>query len=128
MCFTLRIEIFFLISFVEKKNDKTLPIINKSKNPKKKKKKKQKKKKKKKKREIQRTKRKGPTSKKRIEPSKKANNKGRNIKFSNPPPLARSISNKEREGSFEMGGPLERRFSLEKPSTIAIACVKIETT
>jgi hypothetical protein len=43
----------------------------------------------------------GPTSKKTNEPPKRVNFKG-NIKFPLPPPLARSISNKER------GGPLER--------------------
>jgi hypothetical protein len=39
-----------------------------------------------------------------------------------PPLMARSISNKEK------GGPPERRASLEEPSPIATACLKIETT
>jgi len=84
---------------------KPLPIINKSKHPKKGRKYKE-----------QKGRKEGPTtSKKTIEPSKKANYKGRNIKFSNPPPpLAISISNKERGDPFEMGGPFESTSSLKK--------------
>ncbi len=52
----------------------------------------------------------GPRSKKTKEPPKRANHKP-NIKFRNPPPVARSISNKER------GGLPERMFSLEKTLT-----------
>jgi hypothetical protein len=56
---------------LSKKNDETLPIINKSKHPKK--------------GGNTKNKKEVPTmSKKTIEPSKKANYKGRNIKFSNP--------------------------------------------
>jgi hypothetical protein len=44
----------------------------------------------------------GPTSKKTNEPPKRANHKG-SVKFPNPPPVARNISNKKR------GGPPERR-------------------
>jgi len=42
----------------------------------------------------------GPTSKKTKEPPKRPHHKG-NIKFLKPPPLARSISNKERGGPRE---------------------------
>jgi hypothetical protein len=38
-----------------------------------------------------------------------------------PPLIARSVSNKK-------GGPLERRPSLEEPSPIATACLKIENS
>jgi hypothetical protein len=76
---------------------------------------------------------KGPTSKKTIESPKRANHKGKNIIFPNPnylkgqitrgtscsqtPPIARSISNKER------GGLLERRSSF---SPIATAHLKLK--
>ncbi len=39
----------------------------------------------------------GPTYKKTKEPNKRTNHKG-NIKFSNPPPVMSSISNRERGG------------------------------
>jgi hypothetical protein len=44
----------------------------------------------------------GPTSKKTNEPPKRLNQKG-SVKFPNPPPVARNISNKKR------GVPPERR-------------------
>jgi hypothetical protein len=63
------------------------------------------------------TKRKEPMSKKTNESPNRTNHKG-NIKFSNPP-----ISNKE------MGGPLKRTLSLDKPSPITIAHIsKIDIT
>ncbi len=49
------------------------------------------------------------TTKKTKEPPKRANHKG-NIKFASPPPVIRSISNKER------GGSPERKPSLEELS------------
>jgi hypothetical protein len=49
------------------------------------------------------------TIKKTKEPPKRANHKG-NIKFPKPPPVMRSISNKER------GGSPEKKPSLEEPS------------
>jgi hypothetical protein len=53
----------------------------------------------------------GLTSKKMKEVAKRVYHKG-NIKFPNPPSIARSISNKER------GGPPERTPSLEELSCI----------
>jgi hypothetical protein len=52
----------------------------------------------------------GPTYKKTKEPNKRTKHKG-NIKFSNPPPVTRSISNRERGER-----PPERVPSLEEPS------------
>jgi hypothetical protein len=62
----------------------------------------------------------GPTLKKTNEPPKRANQKG-NIKFLNPPLVARNISHNER------GRPPERRPSLHKPSPTATTHLKIET-
>jgi hypothetical protein len=58
-------------------------------------------------------------SKKTNKPPKSVNHKV-NIKFSNPLPLVRSISNKER------GEPPKRTPNLEEPSPIAITCLKIK--
>jgi hypothetical protein len=62
----------------------------------------------------------GPMSKKTNESPKRVNHKG-NIKFPNLFPIVKSISYKEK------GGPLERRFSQDEPSLIAITHLKIDT-
>jgi hypothetical protein len=72
-------------------DDETLPIKNKPKHPRK---------------GNPRNKMEGPTSKKTKEPPKRANHNS-NIKFLKPPPIVRSISNKER------GGLPERMPSLD---------------
>jgi hypothetical protein len=63
----------------------------------------------------------GPMTKKTNEPHKRANHKGTSSSRT-PPPVARSISNKER------GGPPARRPNLDKPSPTATTCLKIETS
>jgi len=112
MCFTLRIEIF-LLSLLSKKNDETLPIINKSKHLKKGGKYKEQKGRTHHVQEDNRTIKEGELQREEHQVLK-------------PPPLAISISNKERGDPFEMGGPFERTSSLKKFSPIAIACLKIE--
>jgi hypothetical protein len=62
----------------------------------------------------------GPMSKKTKKPPKKVEPQ-REHQVPEPPPIAKSISNKEREG------PFERTPSLEEPSFTIVARLKIET-
>jgi hypothetical protein len=87
------------------KNDETLPNINKPKHPNK--------------GRIKRTEWEDPHPKRQKNHLKGQPQKEHQVL--KPPPLARSISNKEN------GGPPKRTLNLEEPSSTAIARFKIET-